>query len=247
MIMWRVFSLLLIWFGASSGARAADVEVYTEYYPPYSMEDENGQIVGHATELVRQVMNESGLEYEIKLVPWNRAYTLSMQLENVLVYSLLHTEERAGKYHWIAPVLTSDLFLYGRAEEAAAFSPDRLISGALMGACVIGDIACAFLRDMGMPDDKIIQLPDTYRSEAKVVELGRADVFIAQERYMPLSPEGPDAEAQPFVKLMKLDRKMTFCLAAGVQVRPAIISAVQQAYARLKARGTYMPLQLRQK
>lgn len=232
--------LFLVFMASGRMAGAADVVVYTEHYPPYSYLAENGEVAGKATELVKQVMVESGLDYEIRLVPWNRAYKLATQLDNVLVFSLLHTEKRASQFHFLAPVLQSDLFLFGRSGEAATFSREQLHEGSVRGACVIGDIGCEMLRDLGIPESQILQAPDTYRGEEKLVQMQRADVFIAHEMYQGLKPEN-DKGARPFEKFMKLEKPQTFCLAAGHQVRPEIIASMTSAYERLVEEGRYKP------
>lgn len=228
----------LLFLGLLVGARpalAADMVVFTENYGNFNSADENGWVVGPAADLIRQVMDESGLEYEIKLVPWNRAYTLATKLDNALVYAMLRQSEREAKFHWLVPVFETPLYLYGRPDETRPITVEALRQGQYTAACMLGDASCLILHDLGMPKNKIFEVANSHRGETKVVASGRADVFIAQELH---HIEDDKLVMDPdFKKLEKLPNVQRFYLAAGKQVRPEFVEAIQQAYARLKESG----------
>lgn len=216
-------------------ALAIDMVIYTENYGDFNSADENGRVVGPAADLIRQVMDETGLEYDIKLVPWNRAYTLATKLDNALVYAMLRQSEREAKFHWLVPVFETPLYLYGRPDETRPITVEALRQGHYTAACMLGDASCLILRDLGMPESKIFEVADSHRGETKVVASGRADVFIAQELHH--IEDGKLVMDPDFKKLEKLPSVQRFYLAAGKQVRPEFVEAIRQAYGRLKESG----------
>ncbi|MFC4349404.1 substrate-binding periplasmic protein [Kordiimonas lipolytica] len=214
---------------------AADVVVYTENYGDFNSVDDSGQVVGPAADLIRQVMGETGLDYDIKLVPWNRAYTLATKLDNALIYALLRQSEREPNFHWLFPVFETPLYLYGRQGEDRPITIEALKQGRYTAACMLGDASCLILRDLGMPKDKIFEVADSHRGEMKVVASGRADVFIAQELHH--LEDGKLVMDPDFMKLEQLPDTQRFYLAAGKQVQPGLVEAVRQAYESLKTSG----------
>lgn len=90
------------------------LQIYTEFNMPNNyQEEESGPVVGYATELVREVLDKSGIDYDIQLVPWARAMQAIDSSPNVMVYSMARTAEREDKYHWIGKTLPLDFYLYG--------------------------------------------------------------------------------------------------------------------------------------
>ncbi|NVJ70397.1 MAG: transporter substrate-binding domain-containing protein [Alphaproteobacteria bacterium] len=221
---------------AAHPASAADVIVYTENYGDFNAVDDQGHVVGGAADLVRQVMDESGLEYEIKLVPWNRAYQLATKMDNAFIYAMLRTPQREDHFHWLTPVFETDLYLYGRADETRPIDIATLKTGRLTGACMIGDASCGILLGLGLPKKNLFEVADSHRGEMKVVASGRADVFVAQELHQ--LEDGRLILDPNFRKLFKLDEAQRFYLAAGKQVTPRFVESVRQAYESLKKSGS---------
>lgn len=219
-------------------ALAADVTLYTENYGKYNYLDENGKVVGSTAALMRQVMAETGLDFDIKIVPWNRAYTLATQQDYALIYALLRKPDREHKFHWLVPVLSTDLFVYGRMDETRKIDMAMIKSGQITGVCLLGDVACSMYSAFGMPKDMIVKITDDdHKAVTRVVVAGRADIFIAQNMDQHGHKKGRAAREPAFKKLFKLEQKQEFYLAAGKQVKPATVAAVRAAYVRLLASG----------
>ena len=112
----RLSSLLcasLLW-SASLTASAAPLQLLTESYPPYGYQ-EDGVLKGIAVDLVKAVMADAGIEYEMKIQPWARAYGLALSTAGHCVFSTVHTPERAGLFEWVEPLFTTELYLVRKA------------------------------------------------------------------------------------------------------------------------------------
>ncbi|WP_187170579.1 substrate-binding periplasmic protein [Salidesulfovibrio onnuriiensis] len=77
--------------------------VVTEEMVPYNFR-QDGQVVGLSTELVRRTLEKSGLEGRFQVMPWARAYYIARNDPNVLIYTIVRTEEREKLFKWIGPV-----------------------------------------------------------------------------------------------------------------------------------------------
>lgn len=86
-------------------AAKADVDlvINTEEAPPRNfMKD--GHIVGSSTEVLNLVFEKTGIKGEIRLLPWQRAYTEALEQPNTCVYSTSLTEERKPLFKWVTPL-----------------------------------------------------------------------------------------------------------------------------------------------
>ena len=61
---------------------------------------EKGKIVGPATDIVTDTIEQAGFSYDIKMLPWSRAYKVALTQKNTLIYSLARTADCEDKFHW---------------------------------------------------------------------------------------------------------------------------------------------------
>ena len=89
------------------------IKVVTEELKPLNYE-ENGEIKGSATEIVKKVLHKAGVNYDINLYPWARAYMMAQNDKNTLIYTINRTKKRESKFKWIGlvytPILESSLY-----------------------------------------------------------------------------------------------------------------------------------------
>ncbi len=108
------FAVLAAALPASDNARAADIHLVTENYPPFNfMED--GKIVGVGADQVREIMQREGIEFSLEMMPWPRAYWLAENRKNHCVFTTAMTPARAGSFSWISPLGGAELLLVKKA------------------------------------------------------------------------------------------------------------------------------------
>lgn len=89
----------------------AQLKVYAPAYPPMVIYDQDsGEISGHATEVVKQIVAEAGIDIELKILPWSNAYSKTRNGKNIMLYPVIRSPERELLFHWIGPV---NKFHYG--------------------------------------------------------------------------------------------------------------------------------------
>lgn len=242
-------ALLRRWAGIMSGLlccaaimiglplMAADVIVLTEDYPPYNYRAEDGRIIGQSTEKVHALMKATGLDYEIRMVPWGRALTRAKSQDNVLIYSIVRSPAREAEFLWHSPIAAIHLNFYGRAEETRKVDLWSLRQGMFTAVCTKGDVACTILKDLGVPDVSVLKRADSQEVEAKIVASGRADLFIAQEEMIHTVGAVAEKYKGRFKMLMKVPGENYLYLASGKGLRPEIADAISAARAELQQSG----------
>ncbi|MCD2173714.1 substrate-binding periplasmic protein [Rhizobium sp. C4] len=103
-----------LWSASASAAPAETLHLLTESYPPYSYQ-ENGVLKGIAIDLMKAIMTDAGIPYEMKIQPWARAYGLALNSGGHCVFSTVHTAERDALFEWIEPLFTTETYLVRRS------------------------------------------------------------------------------------------------------------------------------------
>ncbi len=99
---------------ASASARPRLV-ITTESSPPSAMMGDK-QVIGFATEKIRVIMQRVGIDYDIEMLPWKRAYLLAQTQPDTCVYSTTRVPQREAVFKWVGPTHENDWTLFGRAD-----------------------------------------------------------------------------------------------------------------------------------
>ncbi|MBC7995722.1 MAG: transporter substrate-binding domain-containing protein [Rhizobacter sp.] len=95
---------------ACSVARGQTIKGVTET-STYSRLD-NGKPAGPANEIVEATLKRAGLDYNLAMYPWARAYDIALQEPNVLIYLIARTPEREPHFKWVGEFIRVEYFLY---------------------------------------------------------------------------------------------------------------------------------------
>lgn len=93
-------------------ATLSDVTIVTEDYPPFNFINQDGELDGIGTRQVKEGLNRLGLDTEIEVLPWARAYEMAQQQDNVLIFSMTRTDARENMFKWISPLAASEVYFY---------------------------------------------------------------------------------------------------------------------------------------
>ncbi len=220
-------------------ANAQDLIIYTENYPPYNYLNEKDEVVGLATEKVRQVMEETDLEYDIRLVPWTRAEHYVTTQNNALIYSMTRTPKREDRFEWLVPLARSNFYLFVRTGETRSVNAASLKSGMFTGTCVSNDLGCELFRWTDMPAGNIIPVSSTETADFRMVIAERADIYISDLMVNDRLRKSEGFDPALTKPVMRLSGKAGFYLAGNKAVSDTISEPIREAYKRLMVSGSY--------
>lgn len=152
---------------------AAPLYITTEYSPPTSMQD-GAQVIGSATEKVREAMVRSQVPYTLEMLPWKRAYTAALSRANTCVYSTTRTPEREQLFKWVGPTDEGEWVLLGRADRNFHLTTLEDARSLRIGT-YNGDARDEFLRTRGF---KVDPAPNDMINPQKLL-LNRIDLWAA--------------------------------------------------------------------
>lgn len=94
--------------------------VVTELAPPYqSMTD--GKLVGISVQRVQPVLTAAGIDADIEVFPWARAFELAQNRKNTLIFSIVRLKERESRFQWIGLIEETHLSFITLAENENVF------------------------------------------------------------------------------------------------------------------------------
>ena len=118
-------SLFVLLALLSSVIYAEKIQVVTETLHPYNYE-ENGEIKGASTEIVRAVLARAKRDYAITLLPWSRAYDEAQNVPNVLIYTIMRLPPRESLFKWIRPLGPPEKTILFRLKSNKTVTPTTL-------------------------------------------------------------------------------------------------------------------------
>lgn len=168
------FTLVSLVCSISNAQDVDDLQILTESYPPFNY-IENGVVVGTATDYLVEILKRlhSKLTREdIKLVPWARAYSETLQNKNTIVYNIGRTEERENLFKWVCPVGHGQLALIGNKDLMIKVTDD--LKNYRIGV-IREDLGHQLTRQL-LPQQKL-DIANSAESNLRKLFNGRIDLF----------------------------------------------------------------------
>jgi len=172
-----LLATFLAWIAPQIQAAASPPKLtaYTEIFFPISYKDENTQkFTGHATNILRQVMDDAGFDYTIKLHSWARSYKSTLNSPGTLLYSVARTPGRESKFIWLQKITQLDYGLYTTQIEDTELSLEKAKTARI--AVTRGGISHQTLLDNGFKNFIFI---DDYSRISQLVTRERVSIIFA--------------------------------------------------------------------
>lgn len=219
----------------SALADGPDITIYTEDFPPYNFLKEDGTVGGISTTRVRSILAESGLSYEIVLLPWPRTRREAMSNPSGLLYSIFRTKTREEEFDWLATVARPDFYLFARASDNRLVSKASILAGAFTAVCVDTDASCDILREAGFKDSSLYREGGGGLTETIMVRYKRADLYLGDLNHHPYRMRMLGLDENVSKPVYKVASEAMY-LAAGNHVRKELRDAIREAALRLDHR-----------
>ncbi|QPF74533.1 transporter substrate-binding domain-containing protein [Roseateles sp. DAIF2] len=218
---------------AAAGEPAPTLQACTEEWPPYNY-TERGQLRGIATDTLRQLCSEAGVNCQIQSMPWARAYRTALSQANTLLYLTARRPDRESDFHWIGPLLPRSTWVYGR-RGAEKLQERRQLAG-LRFAVVRGEAAAQDLLAAGVPPGALLEQASN-ASALRMLLGGLVDAVVDTEIGMAWNLRQQQADAAEVQPLLRLSEEGAYYYALSKQSDPALATRLQAALERLRKKG----------
>lgn len=225
-----IFTIYISWlFSSFAQGKEQTVRVVTESAFPLQYQ-EDGTIVGPATELLEALLKEAKVSYQIEMQPWARAYQSALTNKNTLIYSIARTPEREQNFHWLGEVMSLDYYLFGLAGDSEEITEQALID-ARIG--VIRDSATSeYLTSQGYKNLQVVSHP---KQSIKMLLSERIDYFPANIASFNVSCRNFELDCDKIKAIYKLKIPATkLYFAFSKSTDKALVDKVKLAYKKMQ-------------
>lgn len=230
--------VLLVW---PVGLFAQTLRLYTEHFPPYNVVYQ-GQVVGTNTDIVLRACVMAGLDCQIRLYPWLRAFEMALQDQQSGLYTTAMTPQRRVQFQWVGPLASSRSFLY-RLKSRPQVNPASIEQAKAFGIGVAaGDIYEEYFVRQGFVRGKNLLDFPTKSAPVALFLQGKVDLVIGSEQVMPSWLAAHGASMQDVEQVLEISLPGNNYLALNNAVPVRQVQALQAAIDELRASGEYQRL-----
>jgi len=230
----RRMSLLVGMGLALASAQASDLSAYTEDWAPYNFE-ENGQVRGISTDILRAACTTAKLDCSIALVPWARAYKAASTEPKALAYTTARKPSREHEFVWVGPILPRSTWVYtredGTAPPASTTDLAKLRIGIVRGEAAENDLLTA-----GVPATALVAQP-TNADVLRLLLSGGVDAMVDTEVAMQWKLKSQGLAARTVHQAFKLTDEGSYYYAINPATPPQTVKKLQDAVDKLRANG----------
>lgn len=97
---------------ASAKKTRYTLTINTEEMLPYNFTSDSGEIIGINVDIIKALFSNAGVNYDIKLYPWTRAFKKTHSLEKNGLISTARTADREQMFKWVGPLASGQGYLY---------------------------------------------------------------------------------------------------------------------------------------
>ena len=217
-------------------ANATGLNIVTESLPPLNYE-ENGIVTGFATELVQAILLAAELKAPITLLPWARAYQLTLSQPNTLLYSTTRNAEREALFEWIGPISARQIFLY-KLKARSDIHLNTIADSAHYRLGLVREMASTkdFLHTYAQADSQLDFAP-TVESNLKKLLIGRTDLIISQDWGAAFLMKSQQRRPEELEAVFLLDGSSSYYLAMNKQSDPALVQKIRKGFEKVQQSG----------
>ena len=226
----------------SHAAGAPTLTAVTENLPPYNYQEGNA-VKGVAAEVTQALLEEVGLQADIQVLSWVRAYIQALEKPNVLIFSIVRTPDREDLFHWIGKISVSKSYLFKLADR------DDIQIQRLEDAksYTIGawreDVREQYLLSHGFVQSKHLDNSGTPSQNIQKLMLRRLDLVADSELSFYFQLKQLNHDPHVVKKAFELeDISLPFYIAFSKKTSPDLAEAFRQALERVKRKGIFQAI-----
>jgi len=235
MVNIKTIMIVLVFASCSALSHAESVHMVTEILPPWQIQ-QDGQVDGIATQVVKAAAKEAQVNYDIKVYPWARAYKLALEEENVLIFSIVRTREREPLFKWVGVIGSIQEHFYRHAKrddiQLQVLEDARKYTIAVPRE----DVRHQFLKKHNFN----VYLVSNQAQALKMLLAGRGDLVLDDEmtlgyelRQLDLNPDS--IQKVLFVPELSIDFEMAF----SRKTEDALVQKLRRGLVAIKQKGIF--------
>jgi polar amino acid transport system substrate-binding protein len=219
-----------------SFANSTKLTIYTEHFPPYNF-IQNTHLTGINITLVKLMCNYAEIDCEFELLPWNRAYQMTLTSADSGLVSTARNLERAPFFIWVGPLAYSKTYLY-KLKSRTDIQANTMFEAARYSVSIQrNDVYADVLTKYGFNLKQNVWESSYKNQELELFFAGKIDLLIGSDITLPyqLKATGKSTDIMEQVVEVPTEKLQGNFLALNKHTQPQIVQALQKAYLQLLA------------
>lgn len=221
--------------GAPISLAELELDVLTEK-TPITFRSRDNLADGQATELVQELIGQTGFDYNLYFVPWKRAYRRAESEADVIIYPLARTSVREDKFHWIGQITPVHYYLF-KLRERRDISVNSLDEINRYKVGVVNFHAHhVYLSSHGI--DNVEQVNSNRQNFHKLLRK-RVELFASSSAGLLTLCEKEKVDCNKFEPVIKLEGiSKGLYIAASLDTDKNVLEQLKASYQRLEENGS---------
>jgi len=212
---------------------------YTEEYPPYNFEGEDGVPTGMSIDILMAAFERIGVGLgatDIKIVPWNRSYRYVQTRPGTALFAMTYSPEREKIFKFVGPAAVQVVTVIAPKERRIVIRKPSDLNQFKIGVVrdAFGD---ELVQKLGLRKD-VIRRITTADQLVALIESKKVDVVVYSLSVFSnvVKKAGGDPEQYEGIHILKTVR---MGYAFHLSTDSAVLEHLQRAIDELKADGTW--------
>jgi len=225
--------ILLLWALCIPPA-TAQLQLFTEEAPPMGY-TQDGELRGMSVDIVRALIDRTGHDAQVRILPWTRAYHLAQRDVDTAIFSTVRTPERESRFQWVGPILEGSARFYSL--ETRNLHIDTLQAAAASGPLAVPKQWYSYesLRELGF--ENLYGVP-TARHMVTMLKHGRVQLIATDDITLDAVLATEDLSRDQ-VRAHLPFMQTAYYIAFSLQTDPAVVERWRQALAEMRQDGSY--------
>lgn len=215
------------------------INLYAENLPPNNYLNEQGQITGEATKKVKAIMEHAGLDYNIQVYPWARAYKLARDNAYAGVFSMMRSKQREPYFRWICPIAEQESLYFIRLASRTDIILNEINDAKNYMTSVSQDeFDHQLLLQHGFEPRKHFGQTTGDSTNLRLLLSGHTDLIIAAPTTIAQAMKNKPADTPEVIMELSLNtsRDNPLCLAFGLRTPQEVVDKLQQSLDELNTK-----------
>ena len=236
-----IILVVFCFLGIAENSYAQKIQLLTENYPPFQIEESGKPLSGFAIELVEAMRKYAGISEEIVVYPWARAYKVALRSPNTFIFTIARTKEREHLFKWVGEYFKATTAIYALKSRTDIVINSLEDAKNYITGTPRGDAGAVLLENYGFNGEKHLHYLTSQDQAINLLCLERVDLNVNNDMGFLYTLREKNIDPKKFKKVFIISQ-MPMGMAANKKTPDILVKKMRTALDKVKSDGTYRKL-----
>ena len=219
--------------------QATDLTIVTESLPPFQLLDNNKNITGYSTDVIKEVLKQTPYHYSLVMHPWTQSYDMAIKNKNTCIYSIARELNREPLFQWIGQIASTNTYFISFNTSKRLNIKSINDAKQYMTAVIKDDYTHQALIKNGFIENKNYFVINNSDSLLRLlISRENIDLVLVDDFTMGYRLKQNGLDPQNFIKYVKINQHpLKFYFACSNNTSKDIVNSLQKAFIHIETNG----------